>query len=197
MRLGGKDKVGYNHFDSYPSELGKTMVNWVRNTPIPVMRDAYHSLLIVSEDDKPTPEQIELGVQAGAFSAEVRYGDVNDFYNLLRNEQGDPQSWITGSRMMIEYSAFLADSLFCEWAYIVNLDDKTLECYKGFNFDPKAAGRYAHLCSDDERKYFGVRLQTAVPIAVIQEAGDAMIEDLLTRLEEDTIVVEEEVHGHV
>jgi hypothetical protein len=29
--------------------------------------------------------------------------------------------------------SFAADSLFCEWAYVINLDNDTLEIYKGFN----------------------------------------------------------------
>jgi hypothetical protein len=38
---------------------------------------------------------------------------------------------------------FLIDSLFCEWAYIINLDSGKLEIYHGFNHDPDAPGRYA------------------------------------------------------
>ena len=40
---------------------------------------------------------------------------------------------------------FAADSLFCEWAYLINLDDKTLEIYKGFNTEP---------LTPDDRFYF-------------------------------------------
>jgi hypothetical protein len=31
---------------------------------------------------------------------------------------------------------FVADSLFCEWAYVVDLDKKTFEVYQGFNEKP-------------------------------------------------------------
>lgn len=31
---------------------------------------------------------------------------------------------------------FAADSLFCEWAYVIDLDEKTFEAYVGFNETP-------------------------------------------------------------
>lgn len=31
---------------------------------------------------------------------------------------------------------FAADSLFCEYAYVIDLDNNTFECYKGFNQTP-------------------------------------------------------------
>lgn len=39
---------------------------------------------------------------------------------------------------MIDDSEFLNDSLFCEWTYIINLDNEQFEVYRGFNKDPSA-----------------------------------------------------------
>lgn len=45
--------------------------------------------------------------------------------------------------VMIDSAGFLADSLFCEWAYVINLDDCVLEVYRGFQSEPHSKGRYA------------------------------------------------------
>ncbi len=55
---------------------------------------------------------------------------------------------------------FAGDSLFCEWAYVLDLDERCLEVYRGFNQDPVPEGeRFASkegLESND--KYEPVRL---------------------------------------
>jgi hypothetical protein len=38
---------------------------------------------------------------------------------------------------------FAADSLFCEWAYVVDLDAQQLEAYKGFQKEKHDRGRFA------------------------------------------------------
>ena len=63
---------------------------------------------------------------------------------------------------------FLYDSLFCEYAYIINLDTKTLEFYKGFNRNKDAKGRYAN-CSNpcklsDGSYMYGVELVKEFPL---------------------------------
>lgn len=64
-----------------------------------------------------------------------------DWYCLLRNTQGDLRHYHKGIEHMIDSQEFLADSLFCEWAYIMNLDDQQFEVYRGFNKNPNARGR--------------------------------------------------------
>ena len=60
---------------------------------------------------------------------------------------------------------FLYDSLFCEYAYIINLDECVLEFYKGFNKNPKANGRYANnTIYRDENSYYGVALIDTIPL---------------------------------
>src|SRR5690606_5458243 len=61
---------------------------------------------------------------------------------------------------------FVGDSLFCEWAYVFNLDTGKLEVYRGFQKTP-GVGRYAHLDlnPDHEPTYYGMSLVAELPLA--------------------------------
>lgn len=39
---------------------------------------------------------------------------------------------------LVDSSAFAKDSLFCEWAYVIDLDQRVLEIYEGFKTSPPA-----------------------------------------------------------
>lgn len=47
-----------------------------------------------------------------------------------------------------DHHEFIEDSLWCEWAYIINLDDEVLEIYKGFQTRPHSNGRYARISAN-------------------------------------------------
>lgn len=120
----GKEKVGYNHWDSYPSGLGQVVVNYLKGKTIDELKK---------------------------FCDEIK---LTGSHNALNDEEEFNSEFE-------DYKTFLHDSLFCEYAYIINLDTGMLEFYTGFNQDPDAKGRYAKFSCDD---YNGVVLKQEIPL---------------------------------
>ena len=168
FRLDGQDKVTYNHFDSYPSGVGAELLaelcgikDWEK------VKEAVRKITFIDQTVPPTDEQIEICAEFTDLG--VSDQSTSDWYCLLRNAQGSLAPYLTGKLpFMSDNHTFLLDSVFCEYAYIVNLDDMTLEFYKGFNQDSTAAGRYApqnHPQRNGEpSEYFGVVLLEAMPL---------------------------------
>lgn len=136
FRKNGIDKITYNHWDSYPDCLGRTMVEFCKNTSIQEMNEIFDRLILVNESDKPTAEQYEECKQY------VNTWSIGGWYSLLRDAQGEPKAYKNGLRYMIDSHDFIKDSLFCEYAYIINLDTNKLELWKGFRREPDIHNRY-------------------------------------------------------
>ena len=137
----GVDKITYNHYDSYFSGLGEEIVNFCRNTTIEDMSKIFDKIILVKEDDKPTIEDMENYV--GFSNLKVGEQTLQDWYCLLRDTQGNLEEYKKENvKHMIDSKEFLGNSLFCEYAYIINLDTNQLEIYTGFNKVP-TQNRYA------------------------------------------------------
>ena len=174
VKIDGNDKVTYNHFDSYPDALGKNMViEFLEYLDEPggyeLLKKQARELVLVSEDTEPTDEQIS---KLSRFAnVNVSSGDLKDWYCLLRGNQGRLRSTLQ-SGFMIDSRIFAFDSLFCEYGYIINLDEEVFECYLGFQKQPHEMGRFA---TDPEAKelisggYYPIALILAVPFSCIRE----------------------------
>lgn len=178
FRVGGQDKVTYNHYDSYPSYLGRNILKYVALTSPEEIRLAAKRIILVDPESKPTPALIE------KYS---HYADINvashqltDWYCLLRNTQGEISLYSQNLRHMINSSEFLRDSLFCEWSYIMNCDSEICEIYRGFNKDPNAPGRYASLRRERASEYYGVFLLDEIPFGEIKLP---LVDKLVQRIE--------------
>jgi hypothetical protein len=135
-------KVTYNHWDSYPSVLGCKIVNYIKGKSFDDMRKDFSKIQLVSEEDTPAKEQVEECSLAETTNTDVGGQSEEDWYCLLRGAQGDLDKHANVG-YMIDSQVFLYDSLFCEWAYILNMDTKELEIYRGFQKDKnKVKGRY-------------------------------------------------------
>lgn len=156
FRIDSKDKVTYNHCDSYPEYLGVKILDFIKNHSIDEMKEIANNIQLVENNSIPSEEQIAICEKAGFVNLQVSNKSKNDWYCLLRDSQGDLSSY-KKVPFMLNYIDFLYDSLFCEWAYIINLDENVFEVYKGFNKNPYASGRYSSKKDDTDSGYCGVK----------------------------------------
>jgi len=147
--LDGKLKLTYNHYDSYPSGLGDEVMGFVRNIvrceTLENLKAKVKSLEMVEEGSKPTKAQI----QQYKDSLDLSVGEQNseDWYCLLRGLQGVKglEAVAEGKCLHLTNSEnFPEESLFCEWAYVMDLDRQVVEVYKGFQSKAHKKGRFAN-----------------------------------------------------
>lgn len=171
FRIDNADKIAYNQFDSYPTGVGANILqelcgikDWEN------VKARIRKIVLVTDDQPPTQEQINANQKWADLSVSER--SFEDWYCLLRKAQGTLAPYIDGSLPIIyDAHTFLLDSLFCEYAYIVNLDNMTFEFYRGFNRESsEAGGRYAVQKKPPApngyvNEYFGVVLVETIPLS--------------------------------
>jgi len=62
--------------------------------------------------------------------------------------------------LMTNSLSFASYSLFCEWAYVIDLDKNTLEAYRGFNKEPVPKGERFSIFTQTDSYYPIKHLQT-------------------------------------
>lgn len=158
--LDGKPAIAqYGQWDGYPSGQGRTALTFARDKmyrPMFLERlRAVHWL---------TQEEIEAAYKAAGHDGKSDWvGDAvaNKFreaFPLLTRDHGaeilNLVQMSEGPINLVDQSDFAADSLSCEWAYVIDLDKNTFEAYRGFNHDPVPPGeRFSDL---PMREYKGI-----------------------------------------
>jgi hypothetical protein len=155
--LDGDFKVAqYGQWGGYPDGQGETIRKFLAEANIPLFRDQVRK---VGRIDEETIEErwIEAGAEPDALGVPFEVSDrFKEMYPELHRDTG---AEILGIIMNMEGDCLLlkdrrtfgTDSLFCEWAYVIDLDNNTLEVYKGFNKDHSADfGRFANIKSERE-----------------------------------------------
>lgn len=144
VRIEDVDKLMYNHFDSYPSGLGFDILSQTKNMigekGISWMKKQASLLEMVDENSTPTKKQKEILKEYADLGVGRQTSD--DWYCLTRKIQGKLALTLEVG-IAVDGGDFIGDSLFCEYGYILNLDEETLEVYKGFQKKKHNKGRFS------------------------------------------------------
>jgi hypothetical protein len=156
VQLDNEVKVAqYGQWDGYPTGNGETCVSFIKNS-LSLLEDKIKFKSEIRKLRKATPDEIAiLEESAENFTIIAPWLSRNICADILRLIFMGSVKYITGHSD--EYS-FGYNSLFCEWAYLVNMDNETLEIYRGFNKDKLNEDDRFYRDEPDRSGYYGVRL---------------------------------------
>jgi len=154
---GGKTKIAqYGQWDGMPTGQGVTVLKFLkrRRGKFEAFKKKLENCRFCNaEDDKKIEEFFKsIGSNDGWMTM-----DQSDKY--MNRDHGakilDMVLKSKGEVLLSDATNFSADSLFCEWAYVIDFDKNVLECYGGFNKEPVASdNRFKHLEDDRENKEY-------------------------------------------
>lgn len=158
-RSDGKTEFGVFHrFDSYPTYLGAKLIKSLMVYGFDSFKKFAKGVKIVKESDFDCLKTLKSMVVNSIYLNQQSL--FESFAALYIGERGD--------LVVFDGFDFIYDSLWCEWAYMINLETQCLEIYRGFNTDPNEAGPYASKKAEDSSKYYGCRLLYEIPVERIK-----------------------------
>lgn len=114
FRKDRKDKIVYNGSDSYPSYCGANVIRIIQEHSNEEFSRLFDRIMTVGYDTT-----LDDSILTPDFEGIIDH--IDDDYTCI----------------IIDYHDFLQDSLFCEWGYIINLDENCLEIWRGFQTKPQ------------------------------------------------------------
>lgn len=127
----------YGQWDGYPGGQGVDILNFLTKE---MDREVFESKLglLSWATDAELHQQWE---ECGADGSDLVSVDIDGVHNTLYPENSrDTGAGILSiiqnldrPSKLVNQLEFAGDSLFCEWAYVIDLDKNTLEVYEGFN----------------------------------------------------------------
>lgn len=187
----------YGQWDGYPSGQGSTVLTFLNE----ISKDEKAMNKFKSnldrckfiENSKRKEKEMEnfmksIGVTNGWMNGEqaAKYhkkypyltrDNGADILNMIYNDDTDESLWLNNSE------EFAGDSLFCEWAYIIDLDKNKFEVYEGFNTSPLTINDRFYNLSENGRdgldqKYYPIRIIKSYDLDNLPEYPDQFVEEI-------------------
>lgn len=165
----------YGQWDGYPSGQGSEIVAFLQAADLEVfaakvrksrmVTDAELKALWAAAGADPDSDMVNMEVSG-------KFKKVNP--QLSRGSGAGTLAYILKAEEPLvqgDSTPFAGDSLFCEWAYVIDLDAGVFEAHQGCQKEPHTEGRFASLPYDppeykkgQPQEYFPVKLVGSFPL---------------------------------
>lgn len=195
--VAGEYKVAqYGQWDGYPSGQGETVCEFIQTSLIKNGQlEAFTKAVRKCSFWNPEELDAEWVRLAGpSINGMVKADQADKFYDVYPELSRDMGAEVldavlnSGGLKLKNSLDFAADSLFCEYVYVLDLDHSVLEIYQGFNQAPLGPlERFAELPKDKkpdgtDSDYYPVKRLASYHLA---EATPAAMEVLEARLNKE------------
>ena len=173
----------YGQFDGYPDGAGTTICEFIRKTNMDEFRSKAEKVIQISKE-KIDSIYSQFSSNEGWMTLEEsdRFNKAHPEFH--RNTGADILNLVMGGVAEVDLTMdFVNDSLFCEYAYVVNLDTNELEFYEGFQKEVHSHGRFAN-STPNEDGYYPVKLIAKIPFENIKQKGFEALKEVLPKEEE-------------
>lgn len=146
----GRTRVAhYGGFDGYPDGAGKEVVKFLKKANLNRFKKQLDKCVLTRN------------------TSGLTYSDYGDFGGvaILHLIQEDMNEKI----YLPDSSDFVEDSLFCEWAYVIDLDNEVLEIYKGFNKNPLTSADRFFPFMKPKSEYYPVKMMKSYSFSELPE----------------------------
>lgn len=124
----GVVKATYNHSDSYPQCLGNAILKYAADHTVEQLNVICDSIQMIDTTIEPTPYEVDIWMPFT--DLHVGSHSTKDWYCLTRNAQGNLAAYEKTKQMPAGGEIFMKER-YCSYAYVINLDDNTLDFYTG------------------------------------------------------------------
>ena len=172
--MGGKTRIAqYGQWDGYPDGQGAIILAFLRSLYAPKlkingMKEKRH-LKVFQEK----LEKLEWITQKDIDKVNADPNWKTNYPYLSRDCGGAilEEVYKRDNIKLKNSESFAGESLFCEWAYVIDFDKGTFEVYKGFNKTPLTEeDRFFTTPTDKESpEYFQVKLAKSYPLKSFDE----------------------------
>jgi hypothetical protein len=148
------DKEIYVHYDAYPDHTGRNVVRLIKTLDLTRLYDLLLTLdeyVSLAPEDEDPPCEFDFSPSA----CEDAVGEGRPYvYEGIRGR-------------------FIEDSLFCEYAYVLDLDEDELLFFVGFQTEPQAGNPYGQ--EPSRTGYYPCRLSAVFPFSYVRQTPTAAV----------------------
>lgn len=128
----------YGQWDGYPSGQGVKILNFLKKVKMDKFKEKLNNVRFTNDDDIKKIQEFfdSIGAHDGWLTMEQSAKYHKAYPYMSRDIGGDILDLVYESKdevLLQDSTSFAGNSLFCEWAYLIDLDNNQLEVYEGFN----------------------------------------------------------------
>jgi hypothetical protein len=171
----GEIKIAqYGQWDGYPDYMGINILKFLREFDVEIMKKQVKNVIFVDENKQ---KEIDLYLKEIGSTNGYLNNEQSDLFNekykfLNRSIGSDILEMVYDEEynkpMLLNNSiTFSGDSLFCEWAYVIDLDKNLFEVYEGFNKNELNENDRFFKYTIENEEYHPIKLKKEFPLNVL------------------------------